>query len=47
MLDHMRISKLVNSDIFALGGDMYLLRVNFKDNGEHYVRRTIMMETVK
>ena len=47
MLNHTRISKLVNSDIFQLNEDTFLLRVNFKDNGQPYVRRTVMMETVR
>jgi hypothetical protein len=47
LLNHQRISKLVHSDIFMTGGDIYLLRVNFKGTEPKYIRKTIILETVQ
>jgi glycogen debranching enzyme len=47
MLNGQFISKLVHSDIFMTGGDVYLLRVNFKGTGQKYIRKTITLETVQ
>jgi glycogen debranching enzyme len=47
LLNNQRISKLVHSDFFMTGGDIYLLRVNFKGTDTKYVRKTITIETVQ